>query len=289
MRFGVREICNVVLKARATGQRVGGFTFEKGQPVLWFTSLKTSTVEGAVETVYATGGRGNSRLVAWEGDRTLTFTMEDALISPMSIAVLTGAGLIDSDQADSEDIILHGTETVTAEEGSLGLTHAPKSGSTVWVTKVDEHGSFIGKTVKGSEITSTGVKVTDAKAGDLYYVDYYYSAKTAGHALQIDIAPDKFGGNYYLEAETLFRDEDGVDRPAEFVIPNCKVQSNFTFSMASSGDPSTFTFTIDAFPAPLAHGDQTKKVLCSIQIADDSESVESEKLDETENKTTIYV
>ena len=27
-----------------------------------------------------------------------------------------------------------------------------------------------------------------------------------------------------------------------------KIQSNFTFSMASTGDPSTFTFTMDAMP-----------------------------------------
>lgn len=288
MRFGVREICNVVLKARVNGQRVGGFTFQKGQPVLWFTSLKTSTVEGAVETVYATGGRGNSRLVAWEGDRTLTFTMEDALISPMSIAVLTGAGLIDSDQ-EGEKVVLHGTETVTAKEGSVTLTHAPADDTPIWVTKVDEHSNFIGQAISGTA-TEKAVTVSGAKAGDMYYVDYYYDAAAIdGHALQIDIAPDKFGGNYYLEAETLFRDEDGIDRPAEFVIPNCKVQSNFTFSMASSGDPSTFTFTIDAFPAPLAHGDQTKKVLCSIQIADDSDAIDSVEPTESENKTTIYV
>ena len=60
---------------------------------------------------------------------------------------------------------------------------------------------------------------------------------------EIQITADKFGGNYYLEASTLFRDQNGVDMPAEFIIPNCKIQSNFTFTMASSGDPSTFTFT----------------------------------------------
>jgi len=90
----------------------------------------------------------------------------------------------------------------------------------------------------------------------------YYTKKTDG-AQQIDITPDKFGGNYYLEASTLFRDTNGVDLPAEFIIPNCKIQSNFTFSMASSGDPSTFTFTMDAFP-DYTRFDPTKKVLASI-------------------------
>ena len=53
--------------------------------------------------------------------------------------------------------------------------------------------------------------------------------------------------------------------PAEFIIPNCKIQSNFNFTMASSGDPSTFTFTMDAFP-DYTRFDKTKKVLAAIQI-----------------------
>jgi hypothetical protein len=58
--------------------------------------------------------------------------------------------------------------------------------------------------------------------------------------------------------------------PAECIIPNCKIQSNFTFSMASSGDPSTFTFTIDAFP-DYTRFDKTKKVLAAIQIVTEAE------------------
>jgi hypothetical protein len=53
--------------------------------------------------------------------------------------------------------------------------------------------------------------------------------------------------------------------PAEFIIPNCKIQSSFNFTMASSGDPSTFTFTMDAFP-DYTRFDDTKKVLAAIQI-----------------------
>ena len=38
--------------------------------------------------------------------------------------------------------------------------------------------------------------------------------------------------------------------------------------MAATGDPSTFTFTLDAFPA-YTRFDSTKKVLCAIQIIED--------------------
>ena len=56
--------------------------------------------------------------------------------------------------------------------------------------------------------------------------------------------------------------------PAEFIIPNCKIQSNFTFTMASSGDPSTFTFTMDAFP-DYTRFNKKKKVLAAIQIVEE--------------------
>lgn len=66
MKVGVREICDVVLKAKAN-TTIGNHTFKKGEPVIYFDTLKTSTLEGAATTVYAQGGKGNARLLAWEG------------------------------------------------------------------------------------------------------------------------------------------------------------------------------------------------------------------------------
>ena len=71
MKFGVRQIANVVFKAKNL-QKIGPYTFQKGQPVFYMDTAKTSTLEGAATTVYATGGRGNTRLIAWEGEKTLT-------------------------------------------------------------------------------------------------------------------------------------------------------------------------------------------------------------------------
>ncbi len=65
MRYGIREIANVVLRAKSKIQ-LGNRVFYKNEPVIYFDSLKTSSLEGASTTVYATGGRGNARLVAWD-------------------------------------------------------------------------------------------------------------------------------------------------------------------------------------------------------------------------------
>ena len=255
MKYGLREICDVVFKAK-TQVQIGNKTFSAGQPVIYFDTLKTSSMEGAATTVYAQGGKGNPRLIAWEGERTLTFTMEDALISTMGITLLTGAGLIEA--TESKKIVRHVTEKLVADsEGLLTLSQTKVEGDDypVYICKLDAEGD-----PSGDFEVSTDLKGT---AGTGYLVDYY-TEESSGFA-QIDIEPNKFGGNYYLEASTLFRAPNGKDYPAEFIIPNCKIQSNFTFSMASSGDPSTFTYTMDAFPGVTKY-DKTKKVLCAIQM-----------------------
>lgn len=271
MRFGAREICNVVFKA-TTARTIGDKTFPAGAPVLYFDSLKTSTLEQAVTTVYAQGGRGNTRLVAWDGEKTLTFTMEDALISELGLAILASAKLYDAN--DKNILVVHVTETVSKDALKVSKKPAAKTrdGSKVefFIMPVDKKGDVCGApqtvTFKDQAFTAptfTGVEDTDIAA---YIVDYYTEVNSG--AVQIDIEPQNFGGNFYIEADTLFRDTDGADHAAQFIIPNGKIQSNFTLSMASTGDPSTFTFTVDAFPG-YVNGDQTKKVLCAIQVLGD--------------------
>lgn len=393
MKFGVRECCDVVLRAKAA-QKIGNKIFYKNEPVCYFDTLKTSTLEGAATTVYAQGGRGNARLMSWDGERTVTFTMEDALISPVGLAILTGAGLIEA--TEGKPVIQHVTEYVVNDkfsfDGTIKLTNVPYKDPTkendlnIYVMGLDSHGevvtepylfkSAVGTTTEKkhlvkvnfseeylSTLNETGLakiglvrtsvtenevqknvytiqSTIDGKpvafytpsetvdgdydlltggsstvnfnkeyykavvtteltheivfAGDdaaPYYVegkgviyskkryenghkalaecekflvDYYRAVY--GGAFQVDITPDKFGGSFYLEASTLWRDQGtGQDLPAEFIIPNCRVQSNFTFTMASSGDPSSFTFTMDAFPDYTRY-DADDKVLARIQV-----------------------
>ena len=315
MKFGVREICDVVFKAKAK-QTLGNRTFYKDEPVIYFDSLKTSTVEGAATTVYAQGGRGNTRLVAWEGERTVTFTMEDALISPLGFMILTGAGLVEA--KSGAPIQVHTTDTIalvdTTKEGVtakvdeatydaskvvIPVSSTEKvstKATTVYVMPLRQgeiftepfygvatnNGAQVEVTLEGTSIngkTYTAKDLAEFAKADAVLIDYY-TDKDSG-AQQIEITADKFGGNYYVEASTLFRNTDGVDMPAEFIIPNAKVQSNFTFTMASSGDPSTFTFTMDAFP-DYTRFNPTKKVLMAIQIIGDDDVTAEEVREQTD-------
>lgn len=306
MKFGVREIAEVVLRAKSK-QRIGKRTFYRNDPVIYFDSLTTSSLEGAATTNYATGGRGNTRLLAWEGERTLTFSMTDALISPESFMILSGAGLIDADTSKGEgtDILyVHTTSQVQATAANTIIlpkvacwSHSGEmaegyyhDGADIFCMVLDngeitgepcipvEQGVIHGKMVdgvftalsEGDVPTHTKIICTNHGAGiptgAVVLVDYYVK-RTAG-VKQIEITPDKFGGYFYLEGSTLWRREsDGADLPAELIIPKVKIQSNFTFTMASNGDPSTFDFVMDAFP-DYTKFDGTKKVLAMLQVVE---------------------
>lgn len=302
MKFGVREIANVVFKAKSQ-QKIGPYTFEQGQPVLYIDSAKTSTVEGAATTVYAQGGRGNARLIAWEGEKTLTFTVEDALLSPISFSMLSGAGLIKAKESGKKVHFHQTSMAVVGADGVIDLRDALNSGeeicatAPVYVMIIDETGDLTGETLKEVAIgTYSGTTSTFAAAASgcvalktkstttgegqeqtttvdgarsTVMVDYYV-IKDAAKVSELQIDAENFAGYYYVEADTLFRiKEKGYDLPANLTFPNVKIQSNFTFSMASSGDPSTFTFTMDAMPG-YTYFDRTRKVLCAIQIVDDA-------------------
>lgn len=341
MKFGVREITNIVFRAKGA-QKLGDYTFEKGEPVIYFDSAKTSTVESASTTVYAQGGRGNPRIMAWEGDKTATLTFEEALLSPLGFSILSGANLIENVripfhhtvtlEATTREVTLEGT-TTGATVPVLDLTEFVPNGAQILgradANLADGNGNYqypMGQiyimelengevkrrikvnqaggldadpTVTGTQSLvlssvqdagNTGLFVTDEfivasayadgdattisavdsqlEYGKTYLVDFYALQEGS----EMTVSADKFAGYYYIEADTLFRRaSDGLDVPAQFVIPKGKVQSNFTFSMASSGDPSTFTFTVDALPDYTIF-DSKCKVLFALQIAEQAVS-----------------
>ena len=310
MKFGSREVANVVFRAK-NKMTLGSRTFYKDEPVLYFDTLKTSGLEGAATSVYAQGGWGNPRLIAWEGDKTLTLTMQDAVMSPEGLAILSGADLIEA--TEGAPIYVHQTSQVEVKTANTivlpkgivpcwngGRKAGQDTSSTdkyifhkeadIFCMKLDANGEIAGEPCVPAKVTvagenadvvatilchANGEKMTeDLPVGSVVLVDYYV-AKKAG--FQAEITADKFAGNFYIEGETLFRREaDGMDMPAEMVIPNGKVQSNFNLTFSNSGDPAVFDFTVDCFPA-YTKFNKTKKVLGLIQVIDE-ESLSAEEI-----------
>ena len=116
MKWAIREAVDVYFKAKSQF-KLGARTMRAGEPVLIFDTVKTSTLEVAAEVSYVTGGRGNSRVLSYEGDKTLTFQFEEALLTAEGMAILAGADLIPARNAhlpgaspEARSVIAHYTE-----------------------------------------------------------------------------------------------------------------------------------------------------------------------------------
>lgn len=286
MRFGIRECANIVFRAKQD-VKIGEKTFKKGQPVLYIDSATTSSEEQSTTTTYAQGGRGNVRLIGWEGEKTLTFTVEDALLSPIGYSILSGAGLFKG-YNNGQDVHFHMTSNVIVKDDKVNLkgildkfnnAKICLEDAPIFVMPLDDDNDLDGSLYQGkiTEGTEAGELLlpgygTQFPKNATAMIDYYIDLPGA-NVYEADITPDTFAGYYYVEADTLFRRQsDGVDLPANLTFPNVKLQSNFTITMAGSGDPSTFTFTFDAFPG-YTYFDNTKKVLSVLQVVEDSNAV----------------
>ena len=219
--------------------------------------------------------------------------MEDALLSPISFAMLSGAGLTNvSDAAQDNKIyqpvtfdlpILKGGIVkldfdtcrdahdiyVSENKGQVFGTVLDNAGAGVVFMQMDDvkmrhsDGTEVaGNPVAGDSdngvvytlsdndtlefhFSGIGTEVSDQYVGKTMRVDCY--CQRSSGAKEITIDSENFAGDYYVEAQTLFRDQyTKKDMPAVFVIPDAKIQSNFTFTMAATGDPSKAEFCLAA-------------------------------------------
>jgi len=269
MKFGIREVTDIIFKSKTPNQQVGASTIANlYTPVMIIDSAKMSSVENAVATVYAQGGRGNPRLLAWDGDRTATFKFESALISNDGLALLSGADIVPTTSKFRQQHMFTASGTTAAFTASaMGIPSgstllASGAGSTINIITLDSTGDITGVTTTGASVTGSTLSLSGLTSGLDYVVDFYVSAGSR----RMDVEAGKFAGYYYIEANTLFRDIDGADHPAQITIPKGKVKSNFTLTMSPTGDPSTFTFEVDALPDHTLNVTD-KKVLYTLDIA----------------------
>ena len=194
-----------------------------------------------------------------------------------------GFALVFADTGDQENfgavgssvIFQIGTDGIDLSD-ALAEGEAIGDKAPIFVMLTDEDGSLTGEILENPTVAGKVISIADIEedlVGKPVMVDYYIS-KVAESVSELQIDAENFAGYFYVEADTLFRRQhDGVDMPAVLTLPNVKIQSNFTFAMASTGDPSTFSFTMDAFPG-YTYFNQNKQVLCVIQVVEDSSSAE---------------
>ena len=231
-RYGIKEVADVTFYKILQG---GGI----GAPVLYLDTLKVSTTEQTAESTSARGGKGNAELVMWDYGKEINVTLEDALFSAKSMAIMYG---------------------VDPDENTTDFAAVNKITKTVNVSAIQVSGDdLIVSTAAGDIKIPTEVKFYDSKAkevsaaGDTAKAKYEAAKATAAYATfdinvegqEIVISAEKFPGTYYVTGDTYARSEDtGEDEFFQFIIPKAKVLSEVTLTMEAEGDPSTFNMNL---------------------------------------------
>lgn len=218
-QYGIKEVADVTLYKIDKDDNTGKSTYE---PVLFLDTLKVSTIEQTAEQTEARGGKGNSPLIIWDYGKEITVTLEDALFSPASMAIMFG----DKDGASSISTITKMERMVLpspVESISEGIKYY-KAGT--------DRSSMI-------NITDTA-KLTE---GTEVFVEKTISTGVTGHLIQI--SAETFPGTYKLVGDTYARNRNtGKDEYFQFIIPQAKMSSENTITLEAEGDPSVFNMTM---------------------------------------------
>ena len=265
-KYGIKEVADVVFyELDSKGA--------PSAPALYLDTLKVSTIEQSAETVDATGGKGNPKLLTWDTNKEITLTLEDALFSAKSLAIMFGGTL--ENYGDKQevlktlpikaiDVVTH-TDSETAAEVVDYLTFKLK-GSTYYIGVGLVTAFAYGNKVTPQPVPSPVFKGDNANV-DFVTFDLLDCTKTAAaratddasttdvneangvvtNGLTIDVTANFDSNTYYITGDTFARNyESGKDEFLQFIVPKGKVSAeDVSLTMEADGDPATFSMTVN--------------------------------------------
>ena len=269
-RYGIKEVADVTFyRLDENG--------EPAEPVLFLDTLKVSTIEQTAEQVDARGGKGNPKLITWDYGKEINVTMEDALFSPKSLAIMMGNGVVSpkasgtvtrtvmarilpkGSESGAKDYIDFLTVDVydANEKGAvrkkvdMQLAAVDSTGARAGMINFATAGITVTKVTKEDGVALTAgaggwtyaaiLNAVDGLAGQKVFITYTQSVSRT----EIIISGDTFPGTYYITGDTYARsDVTGKDSFFQFIIPKAKMSAEQTITLEAEGDPTTFNMNL---------------------------------------------
>lgn len=234
-QYGIKEVCDFTLyDIGADGKPT--------VPVLYLDTLKVSTLEQTAEDTSAKGGKGNADLIIWDFGKEINITLEDALFSAKSMAIMFGNGTVTDYTGASAYIMktekfVATAETVPTASGS-GSTYSDASG---WSAKYTAPDGKLYEKKNPKFFDAKGATPSKFTTGETYFCSFDVLVDGA----IIDIGASTFPGTYYAVGDTFARSRTtGKDEEFQLIIPKAKVMSENTITMEAEGDPSVFNMNL---------------------------------------------
>lgn len=251
-QYGIKEVADVTFYERDSAGH------EK--PVLYIDTAKVSTIEKTASNAEARGGKGNPALISWDFGLEINVTLEDALFSPQSMAIMQGSGKVingtttDPVYVDVTNEVYEFPVSMSTEESrnSITLKHEFKDES-IYIYEIDDNGRWTtGEQLRGWKKNSTSTNViekgTSGTGIKTQKIAVFYKTPVTGEngdAGLIKINSDTFPGTYRVVGDTYARNRaTGKDEFFQFIIHRAKVDPANTITLSADGDPSTFNMSL---------------------------------------------
>ena len=223
-RFANREVCDMTI-----------YDFRTQKPILRCDYANTNSTELTGEAVYAYGGQGHPKRVAFNGEKGGTFTFETQIQSFALYSIMTGAEI-----KETADIVKREVLTC-ATAGTLTLSETPIAGTVNVFAADDDCGTEIAGSMSNKTFTAT---TTSDIAASSNYVVYYQTAVSTG-VKALNIKSTVFPKAIRVVADTYEKTEADEILPYQMIVYKCQPQTNITLSNSNTGDPVTLTVNCD--------------------------------------------
>lgn len=244
-KFGAKEVMDVIL-----------YDMSSNKPVIFFDTLKTSSIEVTAEKVYARGGKGNAKLITWELNKEGKLTIEDALLSPKSLELISGVATATGKQTvymRQATAYENGTDKgelfplTASSTGAITLAYTPQEAATNILVYLADDDCGTPIDMAGATLTDKTLTISAAKNQK---VIVYYTFESSETTETYVIDASHFSGTYKLVGNTVIRNrETGKDEAFQVVIPNLKWSSNLNLDFSAEGDPQPTSFECEIMKA----------------------------------------
>lgn len=174
-KYGIKEVCDITFyKIGADGNPT--------VPVLYIDSAKTSTTEFTADEATANGGKGNPALISWDSNKDINVTLEDALFSAKSMAIMFGDGTV---KKATDGSYIMKTEVFTCSAKGVGV------GNDYKYTAPDGKQYAI-VNPKYFTADNKNIEETALEVGEKYFVSYDLKANDIS---VIEVGPNTFPGS----------------------------------------------------------------------------------------------
>lgn len=208
-------------------------TLEDEKPYMKLDFANVTTTGLTASRVYARGGSGAPKRIAFDGEREGTLKIETQITNMALYGMITGSAI-------GDDYYKVKIETLTSTDPGriITLTETHVAGSVNVYAENDDYGAEVSISVNGSAVTVPS-------AATKYIAHYIVAVSNNASTKSISINKDTFPDAFIVYGKSTVKTEDDEIAPMYLKYYKAQPQTDFEVTMSNTGDPSTITITCD--------------------------------------------